>query len=359
MELIYQIHNIGIFLDGPEGEWRERTLKLLKDQFDGFEVYLNKKIVEYKLIIRDLERLVIPNDTIVVPENSYFLPDGTICWFERHIAYRIDKNEIYFWVKDETWFAPYLIEYLLEMQKETFVHGAGISVGEGNAKRGILLLAFGGIGKTCFISKALRKENIKLLGDDLIILDREGCLRSYPRPFCIYKYHKNLFKEYFSNHKLDIYYVKNNQYLLRGIRKIKRKLGMRVRPSSEYMLVSPMKIFTDDKLEMEKVLLKDAYILRRKTGLDKIEVTKSNDIEKATMFAQNVLMHEWDIGMKILYNRKAESFENIVSYMKENYDTIYDCLKKAHNIYLVDIPESMDAESVSVGLTEIIVEEKR
>lgn len=355
MDKIYQIHNIGIYMDGQDNKWRKQVLELIAEQFDGFEIF-NDQSVQYRLIIKNLQELSMPKGTIVVPENSYYLPDGTIYSLERKIAYRIDEGGIVFWVDEETWFAPYLVQYILEMQHMTFVHGAGISVKNAEGENdGILLLAFGGIGKTCFISQAMKLDSVKLLGDDLIILDNKGYLRSYPRPFCVYPYHVPLFADYFSKHKYHVYHVKNNQYFRRAVRKIKRKLGLQVRNSREYMLVPPTHIYTNEKLEDKAVKLKEVFILRRMSGIDQIRISSQTDKDMLISFGQNVLMHEWDAGMRLLYNRKAQGFENIADYMKENEIALKDCFGNITQYRIVDIPENMDAQAVGEELMKIIV----
>lgn len=359
MDKIYQIHNIGIFIDGDNKQWRNRVLELVAEQFDGFEIF-NDKPVQYKLIMRNLRELVMPTGTVVVPENSYYLPDGTVYSLERKIAYRIDENDIVFWVDDETWFAPYLIQYILEMQNMTFVHGAGISLKNSeNENDGILLLAFGGIGKTCFISQAMKRDTVKLLGDDLIILDNKGYLRAYPRPFCVYPYHVPLFEDYFAKHKYHVYHVKNNQYFLRAVRKLKRKMGLQVRNSREYMLVPPTHIYSNEKLEDKAVIMKEVFILRRMSGLEDIKISTFTDKNMLISFAQNVLMHEWDMGMHLLYNKKAQGFESIVDYTQNNEATLKSCFDGLKHFKIIDIPEKMDAQTVGEELMRIIVDKTR
>lgn len=355
MKFLYQAQNIGIYIEESDVNWQEQTIKLLEGQFAGFEIFDKRSPIEYRLIVCNHNKLNIPDKTIIVPENTYYLPDGTIVHFERNIAYRIETKDIYFYVKGETWFAPYLLDYIFQKQGKTFVHGASISTEVNGQRKGILLVAFGGIGKTCFVSQALQRDQVKLLGDDLIILDSDGKLCSYPRPFCLYKYHKQLFPDYFSKHKMKIYNVKSSNYFLRGCRKIKRILGMKLKQSSPYMMVPPVEIFNKDKMELEAVPLEKLYLLRRVKGIDKIQCKTSDCIEEAVNFAQNIILHEWEIGFKILLNKKAQGFESIAEYILTQRDIIKSCLQHVSEYQLVDIPEGMQASEVSKELDQIIM----
>ncbi len=75
----------------------------------------------------------------------------------------------------------------------TFVHCAGL-VREGRA---VLLPSWGGVGKTAIVAHLVREHGYSLLGDDLVIVDREGWCFPFPKPFVLYGYHRALFPEVF------------------------------------------------------------------------------------------------------------------------------------------------------------------
>ncbi len=80
-----------------------------------------------------------------------------------------------------------LAYYLLLKKNILFMHAAGVSNKEG----AILLPAKGGTGKTS-LSLKLVKKGMKLLGDDLLLIDvNNGLVFPYPRPFHLFSYNIN------------------------------------------------------------------------------------------------------------------------------------------------------------------------
>lgn len=221
MKFLYQIHNVGIYLYEDNDNWNNLIEANLKEQFDGFEIYREIMPVEFKLIIKNIRELDERNDAIVVPECSNYYDDGTMRSAYVNIAYKIEKKIVTMWTANETWYTPYLLEILFQQQDITFIHGAGVSV---DKKEGKLLLAFGGIGKTCFIANAAKKERVSILGDDLILVSKSGELYSYPRPFCLYEYHKQLFPQYFNTHRVKYVHIEKDMYVKRIIRGLKKLL---------------------------------------------------------------------------------------------------------------------------------------
>jgi len=75
----------------------------------------------------------------------------------------------------------------------TFVHCAGLAR-DGQA---VLLPSWGGVGKTAIVAHLVRGKGYSLLGDDLVIVDRDGWCFPFPKPFVLYGYHRPLFPEVF------------------------------------------------------------------------------------------------------------------------------------------------------------------
>ena len=102
MELVYQVHNIGIFTDIEDSQRKERIHDWLKEQFDGFEIFKGQKI-DYQLIIKDYQSLKLKTG-IIVPQNSEFTEDEIFISYQLEIAFKIERLKTYFWVKDTTWY---------------------------------------------------------------------------------------------------------------------------------------------------------------------------------------------------------------------------------------------------------------
>ena len=355
MKLVYQIHNIGIYLDNnADPSWFSRIMDSLKIPLDGFEIYINKINIKYSIYIKDYNELN-SSDYIVVPESSKFYEkEGIFITVENlNLGYMINDNHIDLWVSEDVTFVPYLAEVLFRKQNITFVHGASVVLND----KGILLLAFGGIGKTSFVSKAIKNDNVKLLGDDLILISSDGYLYSYPRPFCLYKYHRDLFPQFFINNKVKYVTVKNNMYFKRAIRKLKKILGIKDNNVYDYLTVSPFKLFNKSKIQIDPVKIEKVYVLRRKNGIDSVKVSNNITSEKASNFAHSVILHEWLTGVRYFLNEYAQKFENYLKPFYDKYNIINKCLSFAKMFYLVDIPNGMSAKKVCDELNKLIIGE--
>lgn len=353
MKQIYQIHNVGVFIDDLDIKWETRILENIKVQLDGFEIYNGLRSVDHKLIIKNMEELDARYDAIVVPGCSYYYPEGIMRSEYSGVAYKDDDRNVIMWTSNETWYIPYLLEMLFVKQGITFVHGASVAV---NQDEGKLILAFGGIGKTCFIANAAKKEKVTILGDDLILVSDNGELFSYPRPFCLYEYHKDLFPQYFSMNRVKYVHIEDNMYFKRGIRKLKKMFHIKDNCVYSYLTVSPVQLFPKDKIQISPVRICDVYVMRRNQAIDKVEVSDSNiDYEKAANFGLDVILHEWDVGLKIVLNSYAQNNANIYDYIDLRKRIIRDALKNAKNIKYIDIPEKMSAVDVSSELNKLIL----
>ncbi len=198
---------------------------------------------------------------------------------------------------------------------------------------------------------------MKPLGDDLIIVDSNGYCFSYPRPFCLYEYHKKLFPQYFEKNKVHYVSYRPDKYFLRIKRHIKHKLNIRDRAVYDYLPVSPIHLFPKEKLQVEKVPIKVLYVMRRKKGITEIETTTANDVEKVVNFTHNVIQHEWSVGLRLEYNCFAHMEESYALRALRQHEIIKKAFSNIREIKYVDIPERMTAEEVSIRLNRLILGE--
>lgn len=344
------IHNISVELVMNNRDRMEKYLEYLSMCIDGFDEYYRDSKTDKVLLVRDIEELEIPEYAIVVPENAYYF-DGIFYSLEARIAFRMQKNGMEFWAYEHAWYLPYILQLILEDENKTFIHGAGIAVhGEG-----ILISAFGGIGKTCFIANAVKQENVKLLGDDLIIIRGDGYCYSYPRPFCLYEYHKSLFPQYFEGRKIHYETYRANRYFLRIQRHLKIWLNIKDNIVYDYLPVSPIHLFPKEVLQIEKVPIKKLFVMRRVKGICEISKSKASDVEKVANFTHDVIQHEWSIGIRLEYNYFAHKEENYALRAVKQYNIIKNAFITIPEIWYVDIPEKMSAEEVSRKLNELIL----
>ena len=97
--------------------------------------------------------------------------------------------------RDLTPYVMPIVQWILLCKGATFIHGASVSV-EG---KGVLMPAWGGTGKTSAVMELLKINGSAFMSDDISIIHKENKVFSFPKPFFIYPYHKNIFPHLFKN----------------------------------------------------------------------------------------------------------------------------------------------------------------
>lgn len=351
MKLRFIVKGVGVFLDDEaKQKWQDKIWKKINNQLKGFNSDTQESDIIQEMYIHDYDNLDLSKEkpVIVVPDSSNY-QDGLFVEMEIGLAYKIEKNELTLWVDESAWLSmPFLLHLLFKQREMMFVHGAGISL----KSKGILMLGFGGIGKTSFISEAVKDEDVKVYGDDMLLINREGQLQSYARPFCLYEYHKVLFPNYFRKHKVVF-----KKYKIKGliIQLIKKVLGMKLGKDSNYVTVSPVDLFSSERIGEQVVPLAQIYIVSRYKNLDEVKVRSGIRVEEATNFAVNVMMHEWYSLAKQTFNRLALENQSLSNYFRFYEEVANECFKKADEIQAIDIPEKLSAEEVSKALAKIVL----
>lgn len=87
---------------------------------------------------------------------------------------------------------PY-IQWLVASQGVSLVHAAAVE----REGRALLVPAFGGAGKTAISATLARREGVRFLGDDVVLLSREGAVYAFPRALILYPHHREVFPDYF------------------------------------------------------------------------------------------------------------------------------------------------------------------
>lgn len=87
------------------------------------------------------------------------------------------------------------LQIMLLAEGYSFVHGAAFSR-DGKA---LLVASRAGIGKTGCAAGVIRAGGWQLLGDDMVIINREGKVLSFLKDLFIYPYHKSVFPELFAS----------------------------------------------------------------------------------------------------------------------------------------------------------------
>lgn len=349
MQYIYNIHGIGIYIQQSDEVWNRTILAKLASQLAGFEDTNNNQICQ-KIIIRNYTELCIDdlNGALLTSESCLYFKDLFVDQRAK-TAFKVSSNVLEFWVDKGAWFSvPYLLQILFIQRELAFIHAAAISV-DGI---GILLPAFGGTGKTAFISEVAKANSVKILGDDLILMDQKSFLYSYYRPFCLYSYHEDLFPEFFHLHKV-VY--REPTFLNRVIRKSKRYLRLKDYSVYGYISVSPLKLFNKSKIEYSKVPLKFVFILRRIRGLSEPRVNNKITPEFTANFCMSVFVQEFGGLQKAMSNFLISENRLFFSLYERTFDIYYQSFR-GKVIKVIDIPEKTAVKKTALLVKDIVLQ---
>lgn len=118
----------------------------------------------------------------------------------REIAIGFDINRITLYLGvSGTPVNPWL-QLLLVPQGVSMVHAAAVER-DGDV---LLLPAFGGAGKTFSAGLLVKNHGYRFLGDDIVLLRRDGTVLSFPRPLILYRHHMKVFGDYFGNQRASV-----------------------------------------------------------------------------------------------------------------------------------------------------------
>ena len=127
--------------------------------------------------------------------------DGTgsigSCWHhsaQRHATVRTESGFDVFTDTGEI-LVVLLLQILALRQGRSFLHAAGWVDAAGRAT---LVPGPGGVGKTALLTTAVREHGVRLLGDDLVLVDRTRQVAAFPRAFVLKPYHRDQFPDQFA-----------------------------------------------------------------------------------------------------------------------------------------------------------------
>jgi hypothetical protein len=329
--------------------WLRLMRDSLRNQCECMEVKFSA-LGAPDVLLCDFEGLKnIPVSEVV--GSKYSLRDGIYVDHSKRIGIRfVSANRLEYW-HDLSYelSIPFLIQLVLLQRGQTFVHSAGVTV---NGKA-CVFPAFGGIGKTLIVSHLLRHPQVKLLGDDLVVLHQDGSATSYARPFCFYEYHRSAFVEIFKS--IGLRYLKPN-LLWRIFRRI--ELEMRIRYNfrlprlprytgiaGDYILVSPNTIFGADKVETSVARIEKVILVKKNISLQEIRVKKGIDFKEVAQFASSVTMHEWNTYARALMAFGGFSDLTVKDYFRMTYEVTERAFSGAREVYLIELPGKFDMET--------------
>jgi hypothetical protein len=311
------------------------------------------------IVLRDYEELLsIPPSDVV--GSSYSVRDGALLDHRRRIGIRFGGAcRLTYWHGTSMAISiPLLVQLALVQERRSFVHSAGVSV----AGRACVFPGFGGIGKTLLVSDLMREENVRLLGDDLVVLNPEGTVQAYARPFCLYPYHRQAFSQQFA--RLGIRHSKP-AFPWRVYRRIKFECryrygaelpwpGRYVGIDGDYVLASPHVLFGDAKIETSVIPLNTVAIVKRSASATKISMDTSVTSAQIADFCAAVTAHEWNSSARSLLAFAALSAGKSVGFFGGTHAAIARCLASASTTAVITLPEKFRPAEYFAAVRELI-----
>ena len=273
---------IGVLVIRIEGEhlvtqWAQDVFSILKCS------------EEPELVFRFVDQPVLLRGEKAVGDGHTFVGDRILSYRERHYDVRItggspvivevfqrDRRNVY--VKslidlDEMWkmwlshgtsldmkllkdfaysiFLSFLQCSLLD-RNAALIHASGFSV-DG---KGVLLPAWGGVGKSTIMSRAVLHGKAKFLTDDHAVIDADGQMYLHTLPIHAYVYHleqdKELKKRVLSNFS--------------GLNRLQWHIGKAIRPKKTVRWVNPKIIFEESKMAASAKIACVIVLFRGKTS---------------------------------------------------------------------------------------------
>jgi hypothetical protein len=342
--------------DSHRKSWYRQMSDSINAQCEGFD----KNILEQTpdVIISDYNSLDEIDKQEAVSQ-SYSIREGIFVDATKGIAYRYNSSkQLEYWHDMSHEFSiPFLLQLLFLSRDCSFVHSAGITY---NGKA-YIFPAFGGVGKTLLISELMKHEGVKLLGDDLTIIDANGFARSYARPLCLYEHHRDAFSDTFKKLKIRYFGPTIFWKILRRLYMFfKYKLNISIPHlgpymgiNSDYVLVSPDKIYGVNKIEKGKVLIGKIIVLRRKAEAVSVQVNPF-ELDELIRFSSNVTIHEWKPFIPGLIAAGALLGCEFPDYINNTRININSAFEKCSDISVLDIPEIINLEDYFGTVKKII-----
>lgn len=347
--LAYRVHTIGVYFRETRDARLPAVAETIRRQLAGFES-TDAMGVAYRLVIADYDQMPSPDAPQAVVPNYAQYRDGLFVSPRERLALRRSGTTLSVWATRRSPVAvTYLLQELLLAQGRTMAHAAGVSV----AGRGVLFPALGGVGKTAVVAHLLERPDVRLLGDDYVVLGRDGDLWGIPVPFTLYPYHRTVFPEFFRAAPLRIL---PGRLPFRVLRRALDALGLwgalEPRLPVEYAVVPAHRLYAPARLERAPVPVDAVYLLLRVRGLGEIRLRPA-DVEEVSTFVGNVLLYEWGPLLRMLIARQTLSGASLGGYLHQVTGIVRQGLEKARRLGVIEIPLELAPHEVGPAVAAL------
>lgn len=327
--------------------WERSVRRTASVQLDGFRQFETPSLLpeenrSLRVTVRDVADLDRESLEMVVP-GQYAFADGLLFDAKGDRALRLSPGRVEYWCASAYGLSfPFLVQLSLLDSDWTLLHAGAIAVNG----QGIVLPAFGGIGKTMILGLLLEdlEDDTQLLGDDLVFLSRQGHLVAYPRPFCFYAYHREVFSSVFA--RFDIKHRRPSfpwHLYSRLTTEVYDRTGLRLPHSryhtfsGSYVTVSPLDIYDRDRIASEALPLDKIIYLERSRHLNSPEVAKVPNRMSLARKAAAITHHEWGREHKFLAAYRAHSGQSFGELFQASEQTVTSAFQRGSSAHSVSI----------------------
>lgn len=221
------------------------------------------------------------------------------------------------------------IQFILIDNDYSMVHAAAVADAEGHVT---LLPGAGGVGKTALLGSMVKEYGFQYMGDDIVILGKEGSSLSFPRSFVLKEYHRSIYPEIFqklnikkrSNYKFKRFIVENAPFVgvLKEILKQRKsyyKVAHSINLTPYLATVSVEELFGPDS-NAQTGNIEKVVFLERYEGMEFKLKDISEDALCRRMFA--IIHHEWVASMQQLFTLSAMEVIDLPVYFNKVYEII-------------------------------------
>ena len=249
------------------------------------------------------------------------------------------------------------IQLLLIQEDYLLIHAAGL-LKDGNV---LLIPSWGGVGKTACVAKMVKEKEWNLLGDDIVVIHKNGVAKSFLKDFVIYPYHKNLFPMVFKETKKPIIPIFMNDFVSRMVpyikpvlRRVPSLLAFLRRNNPQSVKVPPAKIFDSKYLGGEGKI-------RSLIWLERINIRESDRCDFSLLTINEIASKMLSVSMFEIFSSKLDAICvlcgcGLLDYKDvfvKPYNILVQAIKDA-NAYILKLPVSMDINIVPDKLLEMV-----
>lgn len=245
-----------------------------------------------------------------------------------------------------------MLEITMLSADMTFAHCAAMEK-DGKA---LFMPARGGVGKTATVVKMVQEHGWRLMGDDLVVLDKaSGVMYAYPKMFVIYGYHKDLFPQLFEKGKGPVKNDAISHMMTKMIPTAKKVL--RLVPGAlayarahnpQQIRVYPKDIFKPEELAVKAESIEKTVWLERVATADVVyaECAPENIASRCAAITLSELTYGAMNLNDCLFTMCGSGMLNFEKIYNNIYEIVLSCIKGA-DTHVLSIPQSIHIDNVS------------